>query len=290
MTPTDQEAIDAIEADRRRRERELFALLMLLTDDSRKHAQSAIRLGVDPVNAARNVIMGASHINQPGGAGGIAGVMLNSYADGVKRVFKMAELPAPPFTREPGVIPRPQDVDAVDLTPAQRAYDAWATTTTQGLYRQIAEKIVRALRESYSATVNEKVRALRESMEKAGFTRANPSAMELIAEQSILKAHGDGMYIGYRLPPVDARLVGFRHHSVVDNVTTDICLDREGFTLNKHHPYWLSNWPSLHYRCRSVVLPIFHGEPFVEDTVFPTVAPMAGFGRAPEWVRLAVAA
>jgi len=57
MTEADQNAIDQIEADRKRRERELLWLLILLVDDSRVHAQHAVRLGVDPVVAARNVIL-----------------------------------------------------------------------------------------------------------------------------------------------------------------------------------------------------------------------------------------
>jgi hypothetical protein len=127
-------------------------------------------------------------------------------------------------------------------------------------------------------------------MNAGGFSRANHSGLEIVAEQAVLTAHNGGMFAGYRSPHVSPKLIGFRHLSVVDERTTDICREREGLTLKASDSYWLQNWPLLHWRCRSAVRAIFEGEHFGESNWRPATPPMQGFGLAPVSVWLGQAA
>jgi uncharacterized protein with gpF-like domain len=74
-------------------------------------------------------------------------------------------------------------------------------------------------------------------------------------------------------------VTGLRHVSTVDDRTTAICLERDGLQLPLDDPYWQSNTPALHFRCRSVLVPLTHD--FEPSARLPTVPPMAGFGAAP---------
>jgi hypothetical protein len=279
MTALQSQTIERIERDRRERERKLLFLLNLLADDSRQHAARAVRLGVDPAVAIQDVIVGRPALDQPGLAGAMAERMLEAYQGGVRRVMRLAGL-SPDLSI---AIVEQSERDA------RREYNAYAVAVTQSLYQRIADKVTTALNENWMATVNQKVRAIREAMTRAGFTRLNPSQLEAFAEAAVLKGHNDGMFSGYFNRAVASRIVGFRHVSVLDEATTSICDERDGLTLRRDNVYWLLNWPRLHFGCRSVVVPIFHGQPFEESDWLPTEPPMAGFGAAPAWVSRAAA-
>jgi hypothetical protein len=274
VTDLQSQSVERIEADRKKRERELLLLLLLLTDDAQLHARSAVRLGVDASAALRNVIVGNAALDQPGLADAMVERMVEAYRGGVRRVMRMAGLDADLAT---SIVE--QDERAIRF-----AYTQYAVNTTQSLYHRIADKVTQALRESWNESINKQVRAIREAMTKAGFTRMNPSALEAYAEAAILQGFNDGLFGGYFSRFVAPRIMGFRHASVDDERTTAICRERDGLTLRRDNPYWLTAWPKLHWGCRSAVLPIFIGQAFSESHWLPAEPPMAGFGAAPAWV------
>jgi hypothetical protein len=100
--------------------------------------------------------------------------------------------------------------------------------------------------------------------------------VDLGAERAVVTAHNGGILAG--AAALDG-VTGLAHRSVLDEVTTDICRERNGLMLPLDDPYWTSNVPALHYRCRSVLVPIV-GD-FTPSDWRPTVPPMAGFGAAP---------
>jgi hypothetical protein len=75
-------------------------------------------------------------------------------------------------------------------------------------------------------------------------------------------------------------VTGLRHLSVLDSGTTEICRERDGLQLPISDPYWRSGGvPSLHWRCRSVLEPLFHD--FEPSQWRPVTQPMPGFGMNP---------
>ena len=110
------------------------------------------------------------------------------------------------------------------------------------------------------------------------YTRSDSTGLRLGAERQVTTAGNAGLVDGFaaRFGTVAA----FRHVSVVDDRTTDICRGRHNLTLAVTNPYWLTNWPSLHWNCRSIVEPLGRGAVLTERV--PSLpSPEAGFGIAP---------
>jgi hypothetical protein len=269
MTDTDQKALDRIEADRQRREHELLLLLLLLLDEGTLHVNSAVRIGADPQAALRGVLLGSDRIRQPGLAPTLAEAQAEAYWAGVARAYRSAGLAKPEVTAE-------------DIARAAEAYQPFAVQATQSLYTRMAQKIVEGLQAAEGKGTAATIREIRLAMNAGGFSRANPSGLELVSTQAVLRSYSDGQFNAYTHPDLSHLLIGYRHRSVMDSHTTPICIDRENLELPKDHPYWITGgWPPLHFNCRSVALPIFKGQPFQPSTSLPTVPVMSGFGAAP---------
>lgn len=117
---------------------------------------------------------------------------------------------------------------------------------------------------------------------------AHDYAIGGLVTTQILKGYAQGQWTGYMpvpvigspLPPGEvkpppAAPKAFRHISVLDGRTTQICRGADGATLPADHPYWQTHWPPLHYNCRSIIVPMF-GE--WEETEVPWMNPDPGFG------------
>ena len=88
MTEDEQSRIDAIEADRRKRERELLALLLLLCGQAERYTIAAVRLGHDPVPTVRDVIGGNPDLDLPGGTSAIAEASRDAFTAGYRRAAR----------------------------------------------------------------------------------------------------------------------------------------------------------------------------------------------------------
>ncbi len=51
-------------------------------------------------------------------------------------------------------------------------------------------------------------------------------------------------------------IVAAQFSSIMDGRTTKICEDRHGIIARLNNPWWNGNTPSLHYQCRSTVIPV----------------------------------
>lgn len=144
-----------------------------------------------------------------------------------------------------------------------------------------------------------KLASIRRHLEARGISAdpAHDYALANLVSTQILKGYGQGQWTGHvaaiagrplgNVPPMGVipeppatKATAFRHLSILDERTTEICdvIGRNGphgTTLPVDHPYWQTHWPPLHYNCRSIILPIFGA--FVETEV-PDVEAMAGFG------------
>lgn len=262
---TDDERAEAIERDRRNRERQLLLLLLLLMDESRRHALSAVRLGHDPLNAVVRVVIGDSRIEQPGTAPVLDAAMRESYAAGARRAFRIA-----------GETPPTVD-DALERAGAR--YERYSNDAASLLGYAVGKKLTDATRETTG--IRQRLDAIKEVFAD-GFSRANSSALDLAPEQATLRAYNDGLHDGYNDPVVSPNVAALRHVSIIDEGTTVICRERHGLTLPPDDPYWRTNWAPLHWRCRSVIVPVLKSEWNGEySSGRPATPPMASFGAAP---------
>lgn len=261
MTPTQQTQFDLIERDRRRRERELLLAMLLLAAGGRSHAAASVRLGFDPVAAARVIWLGDGRLGHPGVAPAYAKVTTAAHNDGYRRAGLLAGVRVDP--------PPPSPSLAV-------VWLAEARAAAAAMFDTLAEKL-RAALSAFTGVAAKAGSVIRRAFEAAGWTAANPYALARAAEHAVVAAHGEGYRAGFEDPTVGARLTGFRFAAVLDGSTTDTCRSRDGLRFATDSPSWDGNRPPLHYGCRSVLLPVFG--PFAESDpphALPPAAP--GFG------------
>lgn len=279
MTPEEQKQIDAIEKDRRDKEKLLLLLMLGFFGKATNHAAYAIRLGYDPIEAANDVITGNASLNLPGLTGPMSKLLARSYEDGVSRAVRLAAEVSGGSADEPPYASQPISEQPLPIyqAAAKRIVDAMAAT--------FAGKINTAVDDSQAAGdgIGKMAAAVKRAMKACGYgvgigadgKPVDPFTLQVVTERAIVDAHGAGMFSGYGR----SRVLGFIHRSVVDDRTTAICRCRNGFCRPRGDSYWRWNWPSLHWRCRSCILPFNDASRWSDD--YPEVLPMVGFGRAP---------
>lgn len=262
MTKAEQSAIDQIEEDRQRREREMLLLFLILFGTATRHAAMAIRLGHDPIAASRNVIMGNPRLGLPGLPAPMARLMAAAHSDGLRR----AELLA-------GSQPSAAESTSIDryYGPAQRMASRMADT--------LGGKIDEAVRGDTDSNARGVAGEVQDVIARDGYGKENPYLLETVSERIVIDAHGAGMWDGWQRPELNDRLRGFVHHSQIDDATTAICRHRDGYARPKDDPYWRWNWPALHWGCRSIILPAWKDREW--SLVAPTIPAAEGFGQAP---------
>jgi hypothetical protein len=267
VTADQQFQLDRIEKDRKKREQLLLLLLLSYSDKALSQARSAIRTGGNPIQAVQQTIQGTnanvSHVHWKPLQTKLLPLMVETCAAGFWRAAKMADVSVDLADLQ--VSPSVQQ-GAMDL--AQKTSDALARVTVRGI----------SLAEQNGLNVTKTEKLLGETFKAAGFTRDNPSSLEYGAERAVVNGYGGGMFEAWETKAAD-RVTGLQHFSILDRVTTIICRQRNGLKLPARDPYWRNNWPQLHGRCRSVILPLF-GK-FAPSATYPTVPPMPGFGQAP---------
>lgn len=276
MTPDEQDNVDRIERDRRRRERELLALLLALLATSRSHAIHADRLGHDAAAAATTVLLGDNGGFFVGMAPLIVAAQDEAYDAGFRRAARLT-----------GTMPIPE-IDAGQKQAAIAEFQGDAQQTA----RELADTISAGIRDVTRKAMGpkEELEAMRFVFRKGQLTREHPGRLEARSTAAILEAYNAGLWAGYFNPFIRPKVVALRHVSVIDNSTTAICRERHGITLPVTDDYWLSNWPGLHWGCRSCVLPILVGQKWEPTHYRPINDPQPGFGQAPAFVVAMVAA
>lgn len=284
MTPAEKSQIDAIERDRRKRERELLALLLLFFGDAINHAAYAVRLGHSPQVAASSVILGNPLLGLMGLATPLGRLLATTYADGVNRAYRMSGTPPPdPSTLIPGAmeIYRPAAQGMANMlsnTLSAKIDAAMSADGMTGLTARQASTLLKSLLKSggYGYGV------------KPDGTRSGPYLLETTTELAVVNAHGAGMSVGSDAPEVALKIWGFKFVAVLDDVTTKICKTCNGTRLPRGDIWFKTHTPSMHFGCRSALLPIYHGAANAYATDAPDIDPMPGFGRP--WFGMGIAA
>lgn len=314
MTPEEQQQVDSIERDRRRRESLLLALLLFaiggaaeFAGTTRRNRRSvlsvaghAIALGHDPVQAIRRVIYGDAGLHLPGLRGIVTKAMEDSWVNGYQRAFILAKQPLPEAKDIPIYegLPRPPDEATETPLPiyvhGPSRFAAAAGTLLDGLYTSLGRLIEQAVVEARAAgmTTMQVVTAVRQAFIRYGWTRTEPQAVNPeskgspgfaaagVATNAVLQAWGAGYWSGMQNPLIDTKVSGHRHVSVVDDATSEICLDRDQLVLPKDDPYWRGRAiPPLHNHCRSVVIPVYGKQDWSER--HPTVPVNPPWGTSP---------
>lgn len=248
----DEEQIALVERDRRHQERELLLLLLLLASQSRRYAVSAVRLGHSPTQAIRDVWAGNEDLDLPGLPAALAEQLAAAHVAGYRR--------ASAFVGNRGASPVSPDYSAFASQSVERM--------TTALQRRVNDALAKV-----EGGATDRAKAVRQAFADGGYTAERPAALVGATVTLVVSAYGAGMAEAYD----DADVEMLRHHSVLDAGTTEICNEREGLTLPRTDPYWQWNWPSLHFGCRSIVLPAPHGAEASDWR--PTTPPSPGFGR-----------
>lgn len=123
----------------------------------------------------------------------------------------------------------------------------------------------------------------------AGFGEQSPWYYETVYRTNIMTDYNAGRAQAFKLNrPVALEFVG-----IEDSRQTSICATRTGIVLPYTDPWWETNWPPLHYNCRSTIRPIYREEAektgldikVLQKTKIPLEAskaqPVDGFGRNP---------
>lgn len=281
MTADEQANIDRIESERRKREAALLLLLLLLIDQARRLAGASIRMGLDPALPIRQVILGDPSLHLPGLIGPLANAMADSYLTGYRRAHLMADVPVEPLSAEATIaqyVPGARGiadgvVDSLTKIIRQSMIDGRAAHLRTG---QMAREALRSLTR-YGWTRFSPQSVAPESTGSPGF------AASTVSTNAVLTSWGAGYWNGFKTPAIETKLAGFKHISVLDERTSDICIARgePSVQYRKDDPYWITGGvPPLHPRCRSIVIPLFgQGHDWTEG--YPIVPPAPGWGRAP---------
>ncbi|GEM_PF-2342047 len=89
-------------------------------------------------------------------------------------------------------------------------------------------------------------------LENGGLAGRNPMYWETVYRTNMQTSYNAGRAMEFqRTQPEYLEFIG-----VEDERQTDICSKRSGIILPASHAFWKSNWPPLHFNCRSTVRPV----------------------------------
>jgi SPP1 gp7 family putative phage head morphogenesis protein len=145
----------------------------------------------------------------------------------------------------------------------------------------IREKLIKVLQEGKTLRQFWEEGGKDELLKRAGFHRSNPWYWETVFRTNIQTAYNAGRAYQFRkAKPAYLEFVG-----ITDARQTKICRARSGVIRPADDPWWSSNWPPLHFNCRSTVRAV-HREEF--ETLglsitrnLPSEPPAKGFGVHP---------
>lgn len=269
MTPDLHNLESRQDRDKRQREDELLLLLLALMSQARSRADSAIALGVNPYAAVADVLTGNADLGLRSPAPRLAARLAAADAAGFRRTVR--------------VIGTSSEAEAYAPT-VDYGHQARAALAKALAY--VNSRLSQAIRQAAAEGISVR-RAVRDSFEGGGLVVSATSKAwyaETVAETLVGFAYSGGWFNGFARPDVAAMLKGWRFSATLDSRTTDVCRKCHGTQLPVGHPWLQSHTPALHFRCRSVLLPLWRDfEATAEPPYIP--APAAGFGQAPAVTR-----
>jgi SPP1 gp7 family putative phage head morphogenesis protein len=121
-----------------------------------------------------------------------------------------------------------------------------------------------------------------EILSKLGFSLVNPWYFENVFRTNVQSAYNAGRALQIKkTKPEYLQFVG-----IDDARQTQICRARSGIIKPADDPFWESNWPPLHFSCRSTIRPVYKEEFDAfgykkTDALSGMDKPMKGFGANP---------
>lgn len=115
----------------------------------------------------------------------------------------------------------------------------------------VLERTREVIRDSMleGATLQERMKALRESSEE--LSRLTRQRIETIARTEITRADSMGRLISMK---GNNDVIGVEFSAVMDDRTTEMCIERNGLIMRLDDPRLPENTPPLHVQCRSLLL------------------------------------
>jgi len=113
---------------------------------------------------------------------------------------------------------------------------------------------------------------------------ANPHRVETIWINAMQRAYGGGRYRQLTTPTMKRFRPYWMYDAVLDSRTSPMCKERDSKVLAADDPWWDSNYPPLHHRCRSGVRALTKRQAAQRGiTTTPDFAegPQGGFGASP---------
>ncbi len=145
---------------------------------------------------------------------------------------------------------------------------------------EVWESLTKALEEG--TPYQEWADGIRDRLE-AAWGRRDGHRLETIFRTNVQMAYQSGRWAQLQDPEVRATHPYLMYDAVLDSRTTEICRARNGTVLPADDPWWASNWPPLHFNCRSGVRPLTEAEASQRTIGRPAaVPPQRGFGSVPE--------
>lgn len=145
--------------------------------------------------------------------------------------------------------------------------------------------------EGESSSLGEFIKSIKadDALTAAGFGEESPWYYETVYRTNIMTDYNAGRAQAFTSnQPVALEFIG-----IEDSRQTSICAARTGVILPYTDPWWETNWPPLHYNCRSTIRSIYREEAEeigldvkgLQKTKLPQESvkaqPSGGFGRNP---------
>jgi len=106
-----------------------------------------------------------------------------------------------------------------------------------------------------------------------------PAYIMTLARTNIFEAMNEARFAVFTDPGLEGFVVAMEYSPILDDRTTAICTELDGFTRVADDPIWDEYRPPNHWNCRSVLVPITRVDGWDGQTSpDPSVEPQEGFG------------
>lgn len=103
--------------------------------------------------------------------------------------------------------------------------------------------------------------------------------LNTLTRTNIFESLNEARFAAFTDPELNGFVEALEYSAILDDRTTEICQQLEGYTASSDSDEWDTYRPPNHYNCRSVLVPVTQVDGWDgDDDPDPTVEPQAGFG------------
>lgn len=181
------------------------------------------------------------------------------------------------------VLERRLQLPGTDIARLRATYDAAAASATGEigtvLEREVSAAVAEAVRQGLPTRAGADL--VRRAFDSAGASAENPYVFETIYRTQLQTAYSAARWNQNEDPAIQEILWGYEYVAVMDDRTTDLCVELDGVRQPKDSAFWSRFTPPNHYGCRSQYIEIFTDQRIAEPTSVPSVTPFPGFANNP---------